>query len=125
MELDREVHPPQGHVLHDQGVDPGVDQFAGRAFGLAELVVPEQRVERGVDAHPEAVGILDHAGDLRGGVPGSLTGSETGPSDIDGIGPGLDGRHGRCVIPGRSQEFNGFQSDGILHKNKTILGIVL
>ena len=29
MQLDRQVHAPQRHVLHDQRIDPGRDQFAG------------------------------------------------------------------------------------------------
>ena len=51
--------------------------------------------------------------------------SELRTADIDGIGAVIHGGHGRGVIFGGSQEFDGFHECGILHKNKTISGIVL
>ena len=106
-----EVHPPQGHVLHDEGIDSGVDQLAGRTFGIGKLLVPEQRVERGVDPHAEAVGIRHDAGDLLRAIPGGLPRPEARAADIDGIGARIHGHDGRGVIPGRSQQFDGSHTD--------------
>ena len=106
-----EVHPPQGHVLHDEGIDPGVEEFAGLPFGVGELLVPEQRVERGVDPHAEAVGIRHDAGDLLRGVSGGLPRPEARAADVDGIGARIHGHDGRGVIPGRSQQFDGSHTD--------------
>ena len=111
MQLHGEVHPPQSHVLHDEGIDSGVDQLAGRTFGVGELLVPEQRVERGVDPHAEAVGIRRDAGDLLRGVSGGLPRPEARAADVDGIGARIDSHDGRGVIFGRSQQFDGSHTD--------------
>ena len=111
VQLHGEVHPPQSHVLHDEGIDPGVDELAGLPFGIGELLVPEQRVERGVDPHAEAVGIRRDAGDLLRAIPGGLPRPEARAADVDGIGARIHGHDGRSVIPGRSQQFDGSHTD--------------
>ena len=90
MQLHRKVHPPQSHVLHDQRIDPGRDQFAGLPLGGL------------VDPHSEAVGILHDPGDLLRGVPRGLPRAEPRSADIDRIGAVVHGGRGRSVIFGRS-----------------------
>ena len=106
VQFDGQVHAPQGHVLHDEGVDPGVDERAGLPLCLLQFVVPQQRVERGMDPHAVAVGILRDAGDLLGAVAGGLPRPELRAADIDGIGAVVHGGDGRAVIPGRGQQFD-------------------
>ena len=125
VQFDGQRHPPQGHVLHDQRIDARGDQLPGLPFGLLQLVVPHQRVERGMDPYAIAAGVLHDAGDLLRGVARGLPGPELRTADIDGVGAVIHGGHGRGVIFGGSQEFDGFHECGILHKNKTISGIVL
>ena len=106
VQFDRKVHPPQGHVLHDQRVDARGDQLAGLTLGIGQFVVPQQRVERGMDPHAVAVGILHRTGDLLRGVPGRLTRPEARPADVDGIGAVVHGRNDRVVILGRGQQLD-------------------
>ena len=102
MEFDGQRHPPQGHVLHDQRIDTRGDQLAGLPFGLLQFVVPQQRVERGVDPYAEAVGVLRDAGDLLRRIARGLPGPELRTADIDGVGTVIHGGHGRGIIFGGS-----------------------
>jgi len=110
VQLDGQIHPPQSHVLHDEGIDPGGDQLAGLRLGILQLAVPQQGVERRMDPHAEAVGILRGTGDLVGAVAGSPARAEPCAADIDGVGPAVDGRDGGKVIFGRSQQLDGFHA---------------
>ncbi len=121
VQLDRQIHPPQSHVLHDQRVDPGVDQLAGLPLGILQLAVPQQRVERGMHPHAEAMGILRHARDLPGVVSGSLPRTEPRAADIDGIGAAIYGRHGGSIIFGRSQQLDGFHAGHHFQRVKFIV----
>ena len=103
MQLDRQVHAPQRHVLHDQRIDPGRDQFAGLPPGGLQLVVVDQRVERGMHPHSVTMGIFHHTGDLAGAVARRITGSELRPADIHGIGTVVHGGDGRLKIFGGSE----------------------
>lgn len=103
MQLDRQVHAPQRHVLHDQRIDPGRDQFAGLPLGGLQLVVVDQRVERGMHPHSVAVGIFHHTGDLAGAVARRITSPELSPADIHGIGTVVHGGDGRLQIFGGSE----------------------
>lgn len=98
-----QVHAPQRHVLHDQRINPGRDQFAGLPLSGLQLVVVDQRVERGMHPHSVAVGIFHHTGDLAGAVARRITGSELSPADIHGIGTVVHGGDGRLQIFGGSE----------------------
>ena len=106
VQFDRKVHLPQGHVLHDQRIDPRGDQLPGLTFGLPEFIVPQQRVERGMDPHAVAVGILHGPGDLFGRISRSLTRPEPRAAHVDGIGAVIHGSHRRGKIPRRSKQLD-------------------
>ena len=106
VQLDGKVHAPQGHVLHDQRIDPRGDQLPGLTFGLPEFIVPQQRVERGMDPHAVAVGILHGPGDLFGRISRSLTRPEPRAAHVDGIGAVIHGSHRRGKIPRRSKQLD-------------------
>ena len=106
VQLDGKVHAPQGHVLHDQGIDPRGNQLPGLTFSLLEFVVPQQGVERGVDAHAIAVCILHGPGDLFGRIAGSLPRPEPRAAHVDGVGTIVHGRHRRGEIPRRSKQLD-------------------
>ena len=89
-------------ALVRDGIDARVDQAAGLPFGGLQFVVPHERVERGMDPHSEAVGILHDPGDLLRGVPRGLPRAEPRAADIDRIGAVVYGGRGRSVIFGRS-----------------------
>jgi hypothetical protein len=110
VQLDGQIHPPQSHVLHDEGIDPGGDQLAGLRLGILQLAVPQQRIERGVDPDAEPMGVVRHACNLSDIVAGGLPSPEPGAADIDGVGPAVDGRDGGKVIFGRSQQLDGFHA---------------
>ena len=108
MQLDRKIHPPQGHVLHDERIDPRGDQLARLPFGLLQLVVPEERVERGVHPHAVTVGVSDRTGDLFRRIARGLPSPELRAAHVNGVGPVIHGGHGRKVIPGRCEQLDGF-----------------
>ena len=108
VQFHRKVHLPQGHVLHDQRIDPRRDQFAGLPFGSFQLAVPQQRVERRMNPHAETVGILRNPGDLLYGVSRGLPRTEFRTADIDGIGAVVHGGHCRSKVFGGRQQFDGF-----------------
>lgn len=108
MQLDRQIHPPQRHVLHDQCVDARSDQLAGLRLGVSQLGVGQKRIERRMYAHAVTVGILDDAGDFAGRISGGLTGPESGAADVDSIGTIIDRSDGRNVIFGGGEQFDRF-----------------
>ncbi len=107
VQLHGQVHAPQRHVLHDKRIDPRADQLAGLALGLLQLVVAEQGVERGVDPHAVAAGVLHGPRDLRGIVGRGMARTEAGAADVHGVGAVVHGRDHRLAVAGRGQQFDG------------------
>ncbi len=108
MQLDRQIHPPQRHVLHDQCVDARSDQFSGLRLSVSQLGVGQKRIERRMHPHAETVGVLDDTSDLFGRIAGSLPGTETSAADVDSIGTVIDRSDGRNVIFGGGEQFDRF-----------------
>ena len=103
MQLDRKIHPPQSHVLHDERIDPGRDQLAGLPLGGLQFVIVNQGIERGMHPHAVTVGILRDTGDLLRTVARRMARSELRTADIDGVGAVIHGGHGRLQISGGSE----------------------
>jgi len=77
---------------------PAAISSRGLPPGGLQLVVVDQRVERGMHPHSVAMGIFHHTGDLAGAITCRITGSELRPADIDGIGTVVHGGDGRLEI---------------------------
>ena len=91
----------------DERIDPRADQLAGLALGLLQLVVAEQGVERGVDPHAVAAGVLHGPRDLRGIVGRGMARTEAGAADVHGVGAVVHSRDHRLAVAGRGQQFDG------------------
>ena len=103
VQLDRQIHPPQRHVLHDQGVHPGGDQLPGLPLGFGQLAVIEQRIERSMHPYTVLMGILYRSGDLLRRIARRVARTEAGASDIEGVGAVIDRSDGRLQIFGGSE----------------------
>ena len=103
VQLDRQIHPPQRHVLHDQGVHPSGDQLPGLPLGFGQLAVIEQRIERSMHPYTVLMGILYRPGDLLGRIARRVARTEAGASDIEGVGAVIDRSDGRLQIFGGSK----------------------
>ena len=110
VQLHGQSHTPQRHVLHDERIHACGDELAGLPFGIGELVVVEQRVERRMHPHAEAAGIRHDAGDLLRRVARGLPRAEARAADVDGVGAGLHGSHGRGIVFRRGEQFDGFHA---------------
>ena len=106
VQFDRKVHLPQGHVLHDQRIDARGDQLPGLPFGLLQLVLKDDGIQRGIESRPVTVGIFGGTGNILDAVCGCTARPEAGAAHIDGIRSVVYGRHGRLQILCRSQQFD-------------------
>ncbi len=111
VEFGREIHLPQGHVLHDEGIGPGRHRLPSLPLGLGQFVIVKQRVDRHVNPCAETVGILRRPANIIDRISGRDAGTETGTAHVDGIRPGVDSRHSRLVVPRGSQQFDGLHAD--------------
>ena len=98
--------PGQSFVLHDEGIDAQAVKFARQLFGLPQLLIGEQRVERHIDLHPEGPGVAHHLRDILRRVACGSARSITGRTDIHGVGSVVYSRPRRLGVAGRGQQFN-------------------
>ena len=101
----REVQAEQAHVLHNEGIDPGTIQVPNELLGFGELFVLQDGIEGDIDTDIVEVGILHQLGNVFQGVSGCCTGTETGRTDIYGVGTVVNRRDAAFQILGRSQKF--------------------
>ncbi len=107
VQLGGQIHAPQRHVLHDEGVDTRGDKLARLRLGSLQFVVEKHGVERGVHPHAVSVGILRGARYVVDAVGGGAARSEAGAAHVDGVRSVIDGGHGGREVLGGRKEFDG------------------
>ena len=85
------AHFQYGRVLHDEGIYAGLFECFHQLAGLGDFLGLQQRIDRRIDVHTVAVRIFAQPCDIFNGIAGRLPGTESGPCDIDGIGPAVNG----------------------------------
>ena len=108
MQFDgRKVHFQNGHVLHDERVDPGRTDFPDHRFRPGQFLVLQQRVEGYVHPGAITVGVVGYPGELLDGVAGLVAGGEIRSAEVHGIRSVVDGGDGYLGIPGWGEQFDG------------------
>ena len=101
VHLTPQPHTAVGHILHNEGIDPRLQELAGLGFGLPKLLLPDQGVHRGIDPHAVAMGIGHRTANLLDGVRHPLACAEACSADVEGIRPVIDRTHRSRIILGR------------------------
>ena len=108
VQLDRrQVKLQQTHVLHDQGVRPGLVHLPGQAACRLNFVIPENGVEGDEDPGVETVRVGRRPLDVGHGVAGVVARPEGRPADINRVGAMLDRLDGDVGVAGGGEEFEG------------------
>ena len=101
------AHAQHGRVLDDECVHPGLLQLPHQRTGLRNLLLLQQGVHRGINAHPKAVSIGAQRPDVLHAVSGRLPGPERRAGNVHGIRPAVYGRDANLCRPCRRQQFQG------------------
>ena len=106
VQLDRrQIEFEQPHVLDDQCIGAGFVNFPGQLAGFFKLIVAQDGVERDENLCPEAMCKIAQASDFGDIVASAIAGAESRATDIDGVGPVLDGFDAEIGVFGRREEF--------------------
>jgi hypothetical protein len=103
------AHAENGGVLDDEGIYAGLFQGADHFLCAGALLLLEERIDGGEDAHAEAVGIFAELPDILDAVSGGVPGAEGRSGNINGIGPAVNGCQADVFSSGWSQQFQRFQ----------------
>jgi hypothetical protein len=106
VELDWwQVHLQHGHVLHDEGIGPGVMELPSQLAGRFEFFLVQDGVDRDKDVAVEAVGKVAQAGNLGHGIARAIARPEGRATDIDCIGTVTNSLDTKFGIFRRREEF--------------------
>ena len=101
----RQVHFQQSEILHNDGVGAQLVQLYNQLAGILQFVVIQQRIDGNIEFGAIQMGIAGQLFQIFQPVAGSLTGAETGRTDVQGICPVVDGNLATVQILGRYEQF--------------------
>ena len=104
------IHAQNAHVLHEDGIDTGIPEVGQQPTGVVELIVVDYGIDRDVDFGPKLMGIAAQLADVIDAVACCHTGTKTAGTDVDGVGPVVDGSNATLQVLGRCQQFKPTQS---------------
>ena len=93
-----QIESEDAHILNDERIDPSPPQLPDHALAISELMVIDQRVDRGIDSCIELVGKVTDAGQIIDRVGSRCASPKHGCAHIDCISAMLDGLDGHQRI---------------------------
>ena len=98
-------HAHHSHVLHQHGIGTARMQLLQQTSGVSQFVIEYNGIDRHVDPCPVAMSIVAEASDVVHAVACRSPCAKPPCTDIDGIGPVVDGRYAALQVAGRGKQF--------------------
>ena len=101
----RQIEAQQSQVLDDECIHPDSVEVMYQMLNFPQFVIIDERIDRGINAGTEAMGIVAGTAHIVEAVGGSSTGSVMGGAHIHSIGAMVDGGDGYGGVTGGRQQF--------------------